>query len=186
MFASMTSIWRNGGPTKIHSSDFKQFQQITWQFVCCALSLWHLGDETKLTNNGGDLVGKSTSDDDVRRTWRPGSHTLSLCYVIGCSLVLHSISQFSEKRTNNVRSGGLPGYSSQIRIQIRIQIRKQIQIQIRILIQIQIRRHKYKLNCLKRHYSTQIWRPGGLFIAPKLSGGASSRKTIASSAPFLP
>ena len=84
----------------------------------------------ELTNNGGDLVGKSTSDDDVRRTWRPGSDTLSLCYAIGCSLVLHSISQFSEKRTNNVRSGGLPGYSSQIRIQIRIQIRKQIQIQI--------------------------------------------------------
>ena len=51
----------------------------------------------ELTNNGGDLVGKSTSDADVRRTWRPGSHTLSLRYVIGCSLVLHSISQFSEK-----------------------------------------------------------------------------------------
>ena len=158
----MTSIWRNGGPSKIYSSDFKQFQQITWQFVCCALSLWHLGDESKLTNNGGDLVGKSTSDDDVRRIWRPGSHTLSLCYAIGCSLVLHSISQFPEKRTNNVRSGGLSGYSSQIRIQIQIQIRiqirkqigKQIRIQIWIQIQIQIKLSEASL----QYADLEAWR----------------------------
>ena len=64
--------------------------------VLCHSDIWVMVSP-ELTNNGGGLVGKSTSDDDVRRTWRPGSHTLSLCYAIGCSLVLHSISQFSEK-----------------------------------------------------------------------------------------
>ena len=76
------------------------------------------------------------------------------CYIVSASS--------QKKRTNNVRSGGLPGYSSQIRIQIRKQIQiqiwrqigKQIRIQIWIQIQIQIKLSEASL----QYADLEAWR----------------------------